>query len=252
MTEKFNLKWSDYQSNWDRSLTELRNYSDLSDVTLISEDKLKFSAHKVILSSCSNMFKFILKGNNQSSQLLYLGGVSSVNLGLILDYIYHGEVNLFQEQLDSFLETASKLELEGMLGYNAEQNNDENGHSIFNPKSELVDQVEERIMVNLDQTNTKIRHHSRASANITFNNETKINVTSMTPEEIEQKTRELYERMEGIWSCLECGYSTSSGGSSTIRKHVETHIQGLSYTCALCSKEFGTRNALYKHRGNVH
>ena len=97
MSEKFSLKWNDYQSNWKKSLSELRTDSDLSDVTLISEDKVKFSAHKVLLSSCSNMFKFILKGSSNANPLLFLAGVSSVNLGFILDYIYHGEVNIFQD-----------------------------------------------------------------------------------------------------------------------------------------------------------
>ena len=46
---------------------------------------------------------------------LYLGGVTSDNLGFILDYIYYGEVKLYQEQLDSFLESAQKLEIEGLL-----------------------------------------------------------------------------------------------------------------------------------------
>ena len=116
MSEKFALKWTDYQSNWNRSLSQLRKDTDLADVNLISDDKVKFTAHKVILSSCSNVFKFILKENNNARPLLYLGGVSSVNLGHILDYIYHGEVNLFQEQLDSFLESAQKLEIEGLIG----------------------------------------------------------------------------------------------------------------------------------------
>ena len=143
MFEKFNLKWSDYQSNWNRSLSELRNDSDLADVTLISDDKIKFSAHKIVLSSCSNMFKFILKGNTHANPLLYLSGVSSVNLGLILDYVYHGEVSLFQEQTQSFLECAQKLELEGLIGYNdehdREENGDENGdENMLDPKSELV------------------------------------------------------------------------------------------------------------------
>ena len=87
MSEKFCLKWNDYQSNWIRSLSELRNDNDFTDVTLISDDKVKFSAHKVLLSSCSNMFKFILKNHIQANSLLFLGGVSSVNLGFILDYI---------------------------------------------------------------------------------------------------------------------------------------------------------------------
>ena len=257
MLEKFSLKWTDYQSNWNRSLPELRNDSDFADVKLISDDKVKFLAHKIVLSSCSNMFKFILKENTHSSPLLYLSGVSSVNLGLILDYIYHGEVNLFQEQLESFLECAQKLELEGLIGYNdehdREENGDENGdENMLDPKSELVELDEERKMVNVDQqTNATIRHSSRASASITFNNEINTDVRSMTPEEIEKKTRELYQRKDGVWSCLICGY-VSLSSSSTIRKHVETHLEGLSFTCAMCSKEFRTRNALYKHKGKAH
>ena len=116
MSEKFCLKWNDYQSNWNMSLSDLHKNNDFSDVTLISDDKVKFSAHMVLLSSCSNVFKFILKSNTHSNSLLFLGGVSSVNLGFILDYIYHGEVKIFQEQLDSFLEIAQKLEIEGLLG----------------------------------------------------------------------------------------------------------------------------------------
>ena len=46
---------------------------------------------------------------------MYLSGVNSLNLGFIHAYIYHGEVNIYQEQLDSFLESAQKLEIEGLL-----------------------------------------------------------------------------------------------------------------------------------------
>ena len=98
MSEKFSLKWNDYQANWSRSLSHLRRQTDFADVTLVTDDKVKFSAHKILLSSCSNTFKFILKENAQTSPLIYLSGVSSDNLGFILDYIYHGEVNLYQEQ----------------------------------------------------------------------------------------------------------------------------------------------------------
>ena len=116
MSEKFALKWNDYQSNWNKTLSQLRKDTDFADVTLISDDKVKFSAHKVLLSACSNMLKFILKENNNANPLLYLGGISSLNLDFILDYIYHGEVNIYQEQLDSFLESAKKLEIEGLIG----------------------------------------------------------------------------------------------------------------------------------------
>ena len=115
MSKKLALKWHDSQSNWSNSLSSLRNDTEFADVTLISEDKVKFSAHKVLLASCSSMIKLILVGHNNAIPLLYLGGVSSKNLEFILDYIYFGEVTLFQEQLDSFLKSAKKLEIDGLL-----------------------------------------------------------------------------------------------------------------------------------------
>ena len=116
MSEKFSLKWNDYNSNWNKSLSKLRENNAFADVTLITDDKVKFSAHRILLTSCSNVFDFILKDSNQANPFLYLSGVNSTNLGFILDYIYKGEVNLYQEQLDSFLESAQKLEIEGLLG----------------------------------------------------------------------------------------------------------------------------------------
>ena len=49
MSEKFSLKWRDYLSNWNRSINELQNDTNFADVTLISDDKVKFSAHKILL-----------------------------------------------------------------------------------------------------------------------------------------------------------------------------------------------------------
>ena len=189
MSEKFSLKWNDYQSNWTRSLTESRNDSEFSDVTLISEDKVKFSAHKLILSSCSNMFKFILKGTNYGNPLLYLGGVSSVNLGFILDYIYYGEVNLYQEQLDSFLESAQKLEVEGLLGSNHEQ--EDRDQNILDPKFEDYPfKTEETQVVNINTNTTSKtrRQYAKPSSSITSTEITKYDVRSMTSEEIQKET----------------------------------------------------------------
>ena len=132
MDEKFALKWNDYQSNWHKSLSQLRNDTEFSDVTLITDDKVKFSAHRVVLSYCSNMFKFILKENDNAKPLLYLGGVRSSNLEFILDYVYYGEVSLFQDQLDSFLECAQKLEIKGLIG---QETNHENK---IEPKDKIV------------------------------------------------------------------------------------------------------------------
>ena len=239
MSEKFSLKWIDYQSNFNRSLAELRNETDLSDVTLISDDKVKFSAHKIILSSCSNVFKFIFKDSTHANPLLYLGGVSSVNLGFILDYIYYGEVNLYQEQLDSFLESAQKLEVEGLLGYHQDtqklnRNEDQILVKTYISSDEFFSQQpEEKQIVNM-KTTTNTRRENPLS---TFYDTVKFDVGSMTPDEIQLKTEGLYEKRDGAWRCLACDYTTTSDGGK-MRRHIETHLEGLSYTCTFCSKQF--------------
>ena len=47
MTEKFCLKWNDFQSNVAKSFSKLRNEDDFFDVTLVSDDKQQVSAHKL-------------------------------------------------------------------------------------------------------------------------------------------------------------------------------------------------------------
>ena len=89
-SEKFSLKWNDFQKNVSQSFGLLRQEEDLFDVTLVSEDEIQIPAHKLVLSASSSFFKSILRKNAHSHPLLYLGGVNSRKLHFILDYIYHG------------------------------------------------------------------------------------------------------------------------------------------------------------------
>ena len=253
MSDKFSLKWNDYQANWTRALTTLRNDTESVDVTLISDDKVKFAAHKILLTSCSNLFKYILKGSTHANPLVYLSGVSSVNLSFILDYIYYGEVKLFQEQLDCFLESAQKLEIEGLLGDKQNQEKQESGdldvyreqERIFEQEEEYIEPTEDKRIDRMGGTATlKQQKYSRA---VTSNHvAAKYNVESMTQEEIDIKMRELYQKNDGVWSCLACDYSTRTN-SGDIRKHVELHL-GLSYNCSLCNKIFRCAKSLYYHK----
>ena len=78
MSEKFSLSWNDYHSNWCKSLIELRKDTDLADVTLVTDDKVRISAHKILLSSCSNIFKFILKGISSPNPIVFLSNVTEL------------------------------------------------------------------------------------------------------------------------------------------------------------------------------
>ena len=59
MTEKFCLKWNDFNSNASKAFGLLRKEEFLQDVTLVAEDNTQVAAQKLALSSCSEYFKNI-------------------------------------------------------------------------------------------------------------------------------------------------------------------------------------------------
>merc|ERR1712242_262302 len=116
-SEKFCLRWNDFEANISGAFQEIRTEKDFFDVTLACEDD-QIEAHKVILSACSPFFKGVLKKNPHAHPLLYLKGVKYVDLVAVLNFMYHGEVNVAQEELISFLAVAEELKVKGLTQNN--------------------------------------------------------------------------------------------------------------------------------------
>merc|ERR1712126_608747 len=112
---KFSLKWNDFQTNVSSSFSKLRTEKDFFDVTLVSDDEIHISSHKVVLSASSDFFKNILRKSSHVNPLIYLSGVNAKELNFVMDYIYDGEVQIYQEDLDPFLTTAHKLRIDGLV-----------------------------------------------------------------------------------------------------------------------------------------
>ena len=113
-SEKFCLKWNDFQKNVSGSFRELRDDTDLCDVTLASEGNQQIKAHKVILAASSPFFMDILKSHKNSHPLIYMRGIKGNDLAAIIDFMYHGEANIYQDDLDAFLSLAEELKLKGL------------------------------------------------------------------------------------------------------------------------------------------
>jgi len=111
--EKFCLRWNDFENNISSAFRELRDDKDFFDVTLACDDD-QIQAHKVILSACSPFFRNILRRNIHQHPLLYLKGVKYTDLQSVLNFMYHGEVNIAQEELNSFLAVAEDLRVKGL------------------------------------------------------------------------------------------------------------------------------------------
>ena len=113
-SEKFCLKWNDFQENLNSAFGGLRKDKDLADVTLVCEDGTQIDTHKVILAISSPFLMGILKKNKHPHPLMYMRGVRKEELVALMDFLYNGEANVIQDTFESFLVLAEELRLTGL------------------------------------------------------------------------------------------------------------------------------------------
>ena len=119
--QKFCLQWKDHESNMRTGFKEIRNEKDFFDVTLACEDNKQLQAHKVILGACSPFFRTVLKRNPHPNPLIYLKGVKYDELDAVVNFMYQGEVNVAQDDLNAFLAVAEDLQVKGLTQQQQQQ-----------------------------------------------------------------------------------------------------------------------------------
>ncbi|XP_065338738.1 broad-complex core protein isoforms 1/2/3/4/5-like isoform X2 [Cloeon dipterum] len=112
-TQHFCLRWNNYQSSITSAFENLRDDEDFVDVTLACEGK-SLKAHRVVLSACSPYFRELLKSTPCAHPVIVLQDVAFADLHALVEFIYHGEVNVHQRSLTSFLKTAEVLRVSGL------------------------------------------------------------------------------------------------------------------------------------------
>ncbi|XP_071513181.1 uncharacterized protein [Panulirus ornatus] len=111
--QQFCLRWNNFHSNITSAFESLRDDEDFVDITLACEGR-QIKAHKMVLSACSPYFRSLLKGNPCQHPIVFLKDVTFANLTSILDFMYHGEVNVSHNELATFLKTAEALKVRGL------------------------------------------------------------------------------------------------------------------------------------------
>ena len=238
--EKFCLKWNDFQSTVSGSFGRLREEPDFVDVTLVSDDEVQIPAHRLVLSASSSFFKTILRKNIHSHPLVYLSGVTSANLGFILDYIYLGEVQIYQEQLDDFLDIAQKLRIEGLISSDT-RNDEQKEYKYLSPSPVCNDANSIKNQKDTNQEVPPLVQKDVAKLDLSLASDIG---------EIDRKLEELTDRVNGAWTCKVCG--KTSKRKRDLGWHIETHIEGLSFPCGDCDKIFRSRNSLLIHGKRYH
>ena len=122
---KYSFSWKDFEIARFKHFKNLKEDSHFTDVTLVCNDDKQVKAHKIILSSFSPVFKKMFVNNPHPQPLVFLKGVDSIDLNSLLDFIYHGEASVDQENFNSFLEAAVDLEIEELSSFSSESANSE-------------------------------------------------------------------------------------------------------------------------------
>ncbi|XP_048478696.1 broad-complex core protein isoform X4 [Plutella xylostella] len=119
-TQHFCLRWNNYQSSITSAFENLRDDEDFVDVTLACDGK-SLKAHRVVLSACSPYFRELLKSTPCKHPVIVLQDVAFTDLHALVEFIYHGEVNVHQRSLSSFLKTAEVLRVSGLTQHDDAQ-----------------------------------------------------------------------------------------------------------------------------------
>ena len=133
----------------------MREDKDFTDVTLVCEDGHQVGAHKVILAASSPFFQNLLKRNRHPHPLIFMRNVSSENLEAIIDFLYSGEANLLEQNLESFLVIADELMLKGLSG---EKDQEINKGALTSKPKMILDNIKEEMDIGDSNTQFSFGH----------------------------------------------------------------------------------------------
>ena len=251
MSEKLCLQWNDFQDNIRIAFGNLREDNDFADVTLACEDGQQVEAHKVILAASSPFFQKLLGRNKHPHPLIYMRGVKSDDLLAIVAFLYRGEANVFQENLDSFLAVAEELQLKGLTGKMNEKVQDVEEEQKPQPSSLF------NTHANIPETSLK---RQTSSSKISSNPEENRSLAIPTHfsggdmDALEEKVKSMMEKSQNNYQhqnikadvCKVCG---KEGKANAIKDHIEAnHLEGIVIPCNICDKTFKSRNSFRHHK----
>ena len=241
-SEKFCIKTNDFQQNIVLSYQDLRKESDFYDVTLVCEESKQIEAHQIVLNACSPFLSNVLKRNRHSHPIIYIMGLKVKNMVAMMDFIYLGETSMCEEDLDGFLAIAKKLQIKGLAG---------------SERNTLGDKEKDTDAVRLQKCKLPREEIRSFEENPVFSEDDKKSAIAVD----DFMTGLDYGSMmikinEGEFKCVQCTVcgKTTKGKDATrdLKRHIETHIDGLSYPCNNCGKFSRTSRGLLHHKSKYH
>ncbi|XP_058463530.1 broad-complex core protein isoforms 1/2/3/4/5 [Malaya genurostris] len=109
------LRWNNHKSNLVEILDALSKMECYVDCTIYVDEQVQFKAHRVVLAANSPYFQSILQDVPMDHCSILFPGVQEFEMRAILEYMYTGEVNVTQAQIEPIMEIAKQLEVKGLF-----------------------------------------------------------------------------------------------------------------------------------------
>ena len=256
--EKLCLQWNDFKENVNEAFKGLRSDTEFTDVTLACEDGQQIEAHKVILSSFSPFFKNLLKKNKHPFPLIYMRGLKIEDLTAILDFLYVGEANVYQENLDLFLSLAEELKLKGLTGnvdvnesnFNDFVQEEAKKQPILNNESCFPTETHQ---MKITRPLVKGQQYSAVENTVAIRDQkvsVELDQLDAQIESMMTLTDNVDQRGAKLSMCTLCLKELTKGH---MKDHIEAnHINGVSHSCNICGKTARSRTALRSHKNTFH
>ncbi|KAL3271090.1 hypothetical protein HHI36_021587 [Cryptolaemus montrouzieri] len=114
LLEEVCLRWNSHHSNMQTAFPSLLSKEQYCDVTLVADGK-SLKCHKLILSSCSSYFDQVLeKIMPYQHPVIFMKDIPFNILKSLCDFMYAGEVNILQSDLDQLLAVGESLKIKGL------------------------------------------------------------------------------------------------------------------------------------------
>ena len=238
------LSWADHSSNLRRFLS---SDTALHDVTLICDDGQQVGAHRAVLAAGSQFFRDLFSSNpaNNSPPWLYLRGVSLAELESVITFLYHGELQLPEEEIEKFVTLAKDLKLnvvQESIKLESVRERIEIPHGnteqsiIYQYLKQETTEIAEDMAVQFEKVNSKT--------------EDKKLPDQLGDEAIKRRVREIIKKVDGLFECNICQRNFTN--SATAHRHAATHLENISVSCNECHAELKNNHTLYQHKLRYH
>ena len=261
LKEVVNLSWNEFKNSTSNAFKSLQENHNFADVTLACEDGKQLQAHKVVISSCSTFFRDILLQNPHQHPLLYLKGVTMEDLTQMLKFIYSGEVQIDNENLPRFLDTANDFKIEGLKQDKVPTSQNEAGHkeAKFEPVEEYkpkeIELEHDETLVSMDRKDTEEspKYECKYCPN-TFKYKTnanrhmeKVHAHIVQKPTVVDNSKKVENSNFVCEVCLQHCQSISD-----LKAHIEINHEAITFMCAHCAYISSLKDELINHMEKKH